>query len=88
MYAIRSYYELPLDEEDTAAGLDWQGEAYGLLRQQRLQQRELLEIDLDADINQYLTHFRIPDTFDKPITTRQLLHYTAGLDNHFSYNFV
>jgi len=38
------------------------------------------KIDLDADVNQYLTHFQIPDTFDKPITARQLLHYTAGLD--------
>jgi len=41
------------------------------------------KIDLDADINRYLTHFQIPDTFDKPITARQLLHYTAGLDNRF-----
>ncbi len=41
------------------------------------------KIDLDADVNQYLTHFQIPDTFDEPITARQLLHYTAGLDNRF-----
>jgi len=40
-------------------------------------------IDLDVDINQYLTHFQIPDTYDTPITARQLLHYTAGLDNRF-----
>jgi len=41
------------------------------------------KIDLDTDVNQYLTHFQIPNTFDKPITARQLLHYTAGLDNRF-----
>ena len=41
------------------------------------------KIDLDANVNQYLTHFQIPDTFDEPITARQLLHYTAGLDNRF-----
>ena len=41
------------------------------------------KIDLDADVNRYLTHFQIPDTFDEPITARQLLHYTAGLDNRF-----
>jgi len=41
------------------------------------------KIDLDADVNQYLTHFQIPDTYDEPITARQLLHYTAGLDNRF-----
>jgi CubicO group peptidase (beta-lactamase class C family) len=41
------------------------------------------KIDLDADVNQYLTHFQIPDTFNAPITARELLHYTAGLDNRF-----
>jgi CubicO group peptidase (beta-lactamase class C family) len=41
------------------------------------------KIDLDADVNQYLTHFQLADTFDAPITARQLLHYTAGLDNRF-----
>lgn len=41
------------------------------------------KIDLDANVNRYLTHFQIPDTFDEPITARQLLHYTAGLDSRF-----
>jgi CubicO group peptidase (beta-lactamase class C family) len=40
-------------------------------------------IDLDADVNLYLTHFQIPDTYEEPVTARQLLHYTAGLDNRF-----
>jgi len=40
-------------------------------------------LDLDADVNQYLTHFQVPDTYDEPITARQLLHYTAGLDTRF-----
>ena len=38
--------EQPLDREDISARLSWQEEAYRLLRQQRLQQRELLDIDL------------------------------------------
>jgi CubicO group peptidase (beta-lactamase class C family) len=41
------------------------------------------KIDLDADINQYLSSFQVPDTFSQPITARQLLHYTAGLDSKF-----
>jgi len=41
------------------------------------------KLDLDADVNQYLTHFQIPNTYDEPITTRELLHYTAGLDTRF-----
>lgn len=41
------------------------------------------KLDLDADVNQYLTHFQVPDTYDKPVTARQLLHYTAGFDTRF-----
>lgn len=39
------------------------------------------KIDLDADINQYLSSFQVPGTFPQPITARQLLHYTGGLDS-------
>jgi len=38
--------EQPLDREDITARLSWQEEAYRLLRQQRQQQRESLDIDL------------------------------------------
>jgi CubicO group peptidase (beta-lactamase class C family) len=48
-----------------------------------MQLAEQGKIDLDADVNQYLTSFQVPDTFDEPITARQLLHYTAGLDGRF-----
>jgi len=41
------------------------------------------KLDLDADVNQYLTHFKVPNTFDQPVTTRELLHYSAGFDTHF-----
>ena len=41
------------------------------------------KLDLDADVNQYLTHFKVPNTYDQQITARQLLHYTAGLDTRF-----
>jgi len=41
------------------------------------------KLDLDADVNQYLTHFKIPDTYDQPVTIRELLHYTAGFDTRF-----
>ena len=48
-----------------------------------MQLAEQGRLDLDADVNQYLTHFQVPDTYDEPITARQLLHYTAGLDTRF-----
>ena len=38
--------EQPLSQADITARLDWQEDAYGLLRDQRLQQRELLAADL------------------------------------------
>jgi len=37
-------------------------------------------LDLDADVNSYLTAFKIPATFPEPITLRHLLTHTAGFD--------
>ncbi len=41
---------------------------------------ELGLLDLDVDVNSYLTVFKIPDTFAEPITLRHLLTHTAGFD--------
>ena len=38
--------EQPMASEDIDAHLDWQGNAYGLLRQQRVDQRDLLNTSL------------------------------------------
>ena len=35
-------------------------------------------LDMDEDINSYLTAFQIPDTYPEPITLRHLLTHTAG----------
>lgn len=45
------------------------------------QQWEQGKLDLDEDINNYLTAFRIPDTFDEPISLRSLLSHTAGFED-------
>ena len=37
-------------------------------------------LDLDADVNRYLTSVRVPDTYPQPITTAHLLTHTSGLD--------
>ncbi|TCO54031.1 serine hydrolase domain-containing protein [Actinocrispum wychmicini] len=40
------------------------------------------KLDLNADVNTYLTTFKIPDTFpDKPITLYNLLTHTAGFED-------
>ncbi len=37
-------------------------------------------LDLDADVNRYLTSARVPPTYPQPVTAAQLLSHTAGLD--------
>lgn len=43
-----------------------------------MQEVERGAIDLQADVNQYLTGFRLPDAFDKPVTVESLLTHTSG----------
>ncbi len=43
-------------------------------------------LDLDADINLYLEEFQIPDTFDKPITTQNLMDHTSGFEVRSGHN--
>lgn len=40
-------------------------------------------LDLDTDINQYLTNFQITDTYLQPITLAQLLTHTAGFEDRY-----
>ena len=47
------------------------------------------QLDLDADINQYLTTFKIPATYPQPITMRHLLTHTPGFeDGGLGYLFI
>lgn len=39
------------------------------------------KVDLDTDVNQYLTSFQIDDTFEEPITLRHILTHTAGFED-------
>ena len=40
-------------------------------------------IDLDADVNDYLDAFQLPDTFPEPVTPAHLLTHTGGFDDRF-----
>lgn len=46
-----------------------------------LQQVETGRLDLDADVNHYLTSFSIPDAFDEPVTLRSLMSHTPGFED-------
>lgn len=39
------------------------------------------KIDLDEDVNSYLSRFQIPGTFDTPVTMRNLLTHTPGFED-------
>lgn len=45
-----------------------------------MQQVEAGRLDLDADVNRYLTAFKVPDTFPEPVTLRDLMDHTAGFE--------
>jgi len=46
-----------------------------------MQQVEQGTLDLRRDINEYLTDFRIPDTFEEPVTMTHLMTHTAGFED-------
>ncbi len=41
------------------------------------------KVRLDDDVNTYLKHLHVPETFPKPITIRELLTHRSGLDDRF-----
>lgn len=53
-----------------------------------MQMVEQGKLDLDRDVNEYLVDFKIPDTFDKPVTLRSLMTHTAGFEDKLYKLFV
>ena len=39
------------------------------------------KLDLDADVNTYIPNFKLPEAFGKPITLRNVMTHTAGLED-------
>ena len=46
------------------------------------------KLDLNTDINTYLTHFKIPDTYDEPITLAHLMTHTGGFEEYVTGLFT
>jgi CubicO group peptidase (beta-lactamase class C family) len=40
-------------------------------------------LDLDADVNRYLTDFQVPGTYPQPVTLAHLLTHTAGFEDRW-----
>ena len=69
---------IPVDAEQTIFGIGSIGKLFTWTAV--MQQVELGNLDLDADVNTYLD-FRIPDTFPQPITLKHLMTHTAGFED-------
>jgi len=39
------------------------------------------QLDLDADVNDYLPDFRVREAFGEPVTLRQIMHHRAGFED-------
>ena len=52
-----------------------------------MQLYELGEIDLEANVNDYISEFKVPDTFPQPITIENLLTHTPGFEET-PYNVI
>ncbi len=46
------------------------------------------KLDLDTDINEYLEEFKVPETFDDPITLRSIMSHTPGFEDKLYRLFV
>lgn len=46
-----------------------------------MQQVERGRLDLDEDVNLYLTDFKIRDTFEQPVTLRHIMTHTPGFED-------
>ncbi len=72
------YWEVSVDPERTIFRIGSVTKVLTGVAVMQLVDRGLL--DLDADVNDYLTELEVPRTFDEPVRVRHLLTHTAGFD--------
>lgn len=53
-----------------------------------MQMVEQGKLDLDRDVNHYLEAFKIPDTYDQPVTLRSLMTHTPGFEDKLYQLFI
>jgi CubicO group peptidase (beta-lactamase class C family) len=72
------YHEAPVDAERTIWRIGSITKFLTGIAVMQLVDRGL--VDLDADVNRYLTDMQVPATFAEPVRVRHLLTHTAGFD--------
>ncbi len=75
---LEVYQEKPVDSRSTIFRIGSISKVVTGVAVMQLVDQGLL--DLDADVNDYLTKFKVPETFDEPVRVRHLLTHTAGFD--------
>lgn len=53
-----------------------------------MQQVEQGNLSLDTDVNEYLEAFKIPETYEQPVTLRSLMSHTPGFEDILLHLFV
>ncbi|MBY9001181.1 MAG: beta-lactamase family protein [Candidatus Heimdallarchaeota archaeon] len=73
-----AYYETPVDANETLFRIGSVSKTFTSVAVLQLVEDGLL--DLDIDVNEYLSAFKIPETFEESITLRHLLTHCAGFE--------
>lgn len=71
--------EIPISPDRTVMRIGSISKVFVATAVMQLVERGLL--DLDADVNQYLTTFQLEDTYRQPVTLAHLLTHTAGFED-------
>ncbi len=72
------FREVPVDPERTIFRIGSITKVLTAVAVMQLVDRD--QVDLDADVNDYLTRLQVPDAFGEPVRVRHLLTHTSGLD--------
>ncbi|MCH9646820.1 MAG: serine hydrolase [Deltaproteobacteria bacterium] len=72
------YQEKPVDSRSTIFRVGSISKVLTGVAVMQLVDRGLL--DLDSDVNDYLTEFKVPENIEEPVRVRHLLTHTAGFD--------
>jgi CubicO group peptidase (beta-lactamase class C family) len=78
--------DTPIDPERTIFDLGSVGKLFTATAV--MQQVEVGTINLDTDVNEYLSAVEIPDTYDEPITLRHILTHTPGFDERMFLGMI